>query len=77
MDKSAVKDLIFGGLSELIQNNRYYYHSAMGPEYSHWTDFGEEVMTEFMTVMAYRIAETNAESLNERAKELVMNGLTK
>lgn len=77
MQKNAVKDLIFGGLSELIQNREYYYHSPLGAEYSHWTDAGEDVMTGFMTIMAFYIAEADAESLDERAKELVMDGLTK
>lgn len=77
MNKSAVKDLIFGGLNELIQNKEYYYRSSLGPGYSHWTDAGEKVMTGFMTIMAFHISESESESLDEKAKELVMDGLTK
>jgi hypothetical protein len=77
MDKIAVKDLIFGGLSELIRNKEYYYHSAMGAEYSHWTEAGEDAMSEFMTIMAFHMAAAESLSLDARAKELIMDGLTK
>jgi len=77
MDKAAVKDLIYGGLSELIRNKKYYYHSTVGAEYSHWTEAGEDAMSGFMTIMAFYIAAAESSSLDARAKELVMDGLTK
>ena len=51
MDKSAVKDLIFGGLHELMKNRKYYYYSTVGQNYSHWTDEGKEALAEYLQIM--------------------------
>ena len=77
MDKGVVKDLIYGGLLELIQNKKYFYHSTVSAEYSHWTEAGEDAMSGFMTIMAVHIAAAESIRLDARAKELVMDGLTK
>ena len=75
MDKQAVKDLTFGGISELMRNKEYYYFSSIGSTYSHWTEAGKEALYEYMDLMAYKFHEAEQESLNKRAKELVINGL--
>jgi hypothetical protein len=75
MDKAAIKDLIYGGLEELISNNRYYYHSSVGSSYSHFTDIGREAVGEFMDIMAYKICEAREQDLEQRAKQQVLDGL--
>ena len=75
MDKQAVKDLMFGGLNELMNNRRYYYHSGVGQAYSHWTDEGKEALVEYMNVMGWKLKEAEEASLVQRSKEMVMNGL--
>jgi hypothetical protein len=75
MDKSAVKELIYGGINELMQNPKYYYHSAVGRGYCKWTAQGEQVLAEFISEISHLIAEAEAQALDQRAKELVVNEL--
>jgi hypothetical protein len=75
MDKNAVKDLMFGGVSELMRNRHFYYSSTVGPAYCHWTEEGKEALQVYMELMAVKIHEAEQESLNKRAKEMVINGL--
>jgi predicted solute-binding protein len=75
MDKNAIKDVTYGGISELIRNKNYYYFSSIGPNYSHWTEAGKQALQEYMDLMAFKFHEAEEESLNKRAKELVIKGL--
>jgi hypothetical protein len=75
MQKGAIKDLIYGGLEELINNRNYYYHSSVGRDYSHLTDDGKVAIVEFMDLMSWKIKQANEEDLERRAKEQVMNAL--
>ena len=75
MEKSAIKDLIYGGLEELINNQKYYYHSTVGRDYSHLTDQGKEAIAEFMDLMAWKIKQANEKDLERRAKEQVLSAL--
>lgn len=75
MDKQAVKDLVFGGLHELMMNRRYYHFSSVGQSYSYWTDEGKEALHEYMTVMGWKLKEAEESEINQRAKDLVVKGL--
>jgi hypothetical protein len=75
MDKSAVKDLIYGGINELIHNDKYYRHSYVGPEYCRFTDAGEVALKEFMAHMAVNMRKAEEADLDRRAKEMVIKGL--
>jgi hypothetical protein len=75
MDKAALKDLIYGGVNELIHNGKYYYHSSVGPEYCRFTDAGKVALDEFMTQMAITMYKVDAAELDKRAKDMVINGL--
>jgi hypothetical protein len=75
MDKQSTKDLMFGGVHELMHNRKYYYHSTVGINYSHWTDDGVKALTEYMNLMAFKMIEAEEAELNRRAKELVIKGL--
>ena len=75
MDKQAVKDLVFGGLLELMRNRKYYYHSGVGAAYSHFTDDGKEALIEYMQVMGWKLKEAEEADLNKRAKEQTMAAL--
>jgi hypothetical protein len=75
MQKGAIKDLIYGGLEEMLYNSRYYYHSNVGRDYCHLTDEGKVAIVEFMDLMAWKIKQANEEDLERRAKEQVMNAL--
>jgi hypothetical protein len=75
MQKSAIKDLCYGGLMELINNRNYYYHSSVGAGYSHLTDTGKEAMIEFMNMIAYKMKEAEDHDLDNRAKRQVLDQL--
>lgn len=76
MDSNAIKDLLYGGVRELMNNRTYYYHSSVGQQYSHWTDEGQKALVEYMNLIGYKMIETEEAILNQRAKELVLEGLT-
>jgi hypothetical protein len=75
LEKSAIKDLLYGGISEILNNRNYYYHSSIGAEYSHFTDAGKAAMTEYLNIMGAAMIKAEEASLNKRAKDLVINGL--
>lgn len=77
MKKSAIKDLIYGGLEEILNNRSYYYHSSVGSSYSHLTEDGKAAVIEFTELMAFKILEAENADLNERAKQQVINQLKK
>jgi hypothetical protein len=77
MEKSAIKDLIYGGIEEIVQNRRYYYSSSVGRDYSHFTDEGKEAVMEFMALMAFQVRKAEDQDLDRRAKEQVLAQLKK
>jgi len=77
MDKAAVKDLIYGGLEELINNGKYFYSSSISRDYCRFTDEGERTVLEFMTIMAWQIHRSEQEDLEQRARQQVIDTLSK
>jgi hypothetical protein len=75
MNKTAVKDCIFGGLMELNRNHRFYYHSSVGSNYSHWTEDGKEAVLEFLAEMGPLMRAAEEQDLDIRAKEMVLKEL--
>ena len=75
MQKTAIKELMYGGVNELMQNSKFYYRSSVGRGYSKWTDEGQEALTEFISEIAHMISEAQEQDLDQRAKELVVNEL--
>jgi hypothetical protein len=72
MQKSAIKDLVYGGMEEILNNRSYYYHSSVGRDYSHLTEDGKVAVVEFMDLMAWKIKQAEDEDLNARAKQQVL-----
>lgn len=77
MQKSAIKDLCYGGLLELINNGRFYYHSSVGAGYSHLTEEGKAAVIEFMDMIAFKMKEAESADLDHRAKQAVLAELKK
>ena len=75
MDKAAVKDLMFGGLHELMKDRKYYHHSTVGQQYSYWTEEGKEALHEYMQVMGWKLKEAEEADIKRRAKEMTLNAL--
>ena len=75
MEKQAIKELMYGGLKEIMNNSRYYYRSSIGKEYSSFTSTGKEVIQEFVADLASYITEAENKELDQRAKDIVMREL--
>lgn len=75
MEKPAIKNIIYGGINELMQNERYYRHSKIGRGYCRWTAEGLEAVSEFMNEMAFYIYEAEQESLDQRSKDILLKEL--
>ena len=75
MEKPAIKSLIYGGINELMQNDKYYRYSKIGREYCRWTEEGKKAVAEFMTDMAHYIYEAEQESLDARSKDILLKEL--
>ncbi len=75
MQKTAIKDLLYGGISELMKNKNYYYNSSVGKAYSHFTDEGKIALSEFVLEISQFMTEADKAELDRRAKEMVMDTL--
>lgn len=75
MEKAVIKDILYGGVSNLIHNDKTYRHSPIGQDYCRFTESGEVALKEFVEQMAKLIREAEQNDLDKRAKELVIKGL--
>jgi hypothetical protein len=75
MEKQALKELLYGGILELTKNRDFYHHSSVSVKYSNWTEQGLEALSAYINFIANKMIESEEESLNKRAKELVVKGL--
>jgi hypothetical protein len=75
MDKGAIKELMYGGVQELMRNRKYYYHSTVGVNYSHWTEEGVKALADYMNLIGWKMLEAEEADLRQRAKEMVISGL--
>ena len=75
MEKQAIKELIYGGINEMMQNRRYYYNSSIGRSYSNWTPEGEAAMKEFMAEMTKFIYNAEQVALDSRSKDILLKEL--
>jgi hypothetical protein len=77
MDRTAIKDLLYGGMLELMRNRQYYYNSGVNSSYNSWTDEGKEALADYMTLVAGKMWEAEQVELDSRARELVVRELKK
>jgi hypothetical protein len=75
MDRGAIKDFIYGGLSEIMNNRQYFYKSTVGQGYSHFTEEGEKALVEYLNLVSWKMIEAENNELNARSKEMVIRGL--
>jgi hypothetical protein len=75
MDKQAIKELMYGGIKELMNNRHYYYKSAVSKDFSSFTTEGREVVQNFVVDIARYISEAEERELDRRAKDMVMKEL--
>ena len=75
MEKQAIKELMYGGIKEIMNNSRYYYRSSTGRQFSSFTENGKVAVEEFVTEIAAYITDAEAAELNQRAKDMVLKEL--
>jgi hypothetical protein len=75
MNRAAIKDLLYGGLMEIMRNRQYYYHSGVNSTYNHFTEEGHEAVREYLSMIAAKMMETEHQELDARAKEMVLKEL--
>jgi hypothetical protein len=75
MDKMAIKDTLYGGIYEMMNNSKYFYYSSVGHNYCHWTDEGVKALTEYLKLMTPILLTNEREVLDKRAKQMVIDGL--
>lgn len=70
-----MKDVLYGGITALMDRREHFYKSSVGPEYGHWTENGKEALHAFLEVMSVQIHTTEENELDRRAKDLVLKEL--
>lgn len=75
MDKQAIKELMYGGIKELMNNSRYYYRSSTGRQFSSFTEPGKIAVQEFVHEIAAYITDAENVELDQRAREMVLKEL--
>ena len=77
MKRNVTKDVLYGGLLEIVKNERCYRTSNVGREYSALTELGKDTIVEFMSDMAWKMVQAEREELDARAKQMVFEELKK
>lgn len=75
MDKSALKEIVYGSLRELLTNSKYIYNSCVGPEYSEWTEAGQKEVLSYLKHVSFLIVQSEHKDLDNRAKQMVLENL--
>jgi trimethylamine:corrinoid methyltransferase-like protein len=74
--KNSIKDIIYGSMSELMENRKFFYKSSISKwEYSHWTDEGKDELLQLMHTMSIQILKYQEKEIEDKAKDMVMDKL--
>jgi 2-oxoglutarate dehydrogenase complex dehydrogenase (E1) component-like enzyme len=77
MDKQMIKDMLYGTIREMQDNNRYYYRSTVGVEYSHWRDEGEQQLAQMIKLISARVDQIERDSLRAASQKMLLDELGK
>jgi hypothetical protein len=75
MERQAIKELMYGGIAEMMRNRHYYYYSSVGANYCHWTEEGQKALADYMTIIGWKMLEAEEAELDQRAKNMVLKNL--
>ena len=77
LNEDMLRQSMYGALKELVLDRKYFYHSSVGAQYSELTEEGKEAVLGIISLFAHQIHDAHDIELDSRAKQLVMDGLTK
>lgn len=75
MNKPTLKHIIYGSLTELLEDPKYYYYSVGGRDYSNLTKDGERAVVDLLNEFAYNILKVRREEDEQRSRDIVLNEL--
>lgn len=73
--RSMNKDIIYGALLELSQNQRVWHESSVSPEYSKLTDEGREAIIHVVEEMFRGLQTIHQMEIKEEAKRQTLEAL--
>ncbi len=73
--RSMNKDVVYGALLELSQNQKVWHESSVSPEYSKLTDEGREAIIHVIEEMFRGLQTIQKRELAEEAKRQTMEAL--
>lgn len=71
------KRQVYAGLFEIIKDDKYYYNSRVGMDYSHLTEAGKEAVVEYVNHIASIMLKKEKEEIEALAKKMVWEELKK
>jgi hypothetical protein len=72
---AEVQSMIKGSLHSVVQDRNYFYHSSTGPNYSHLTEEGQEMLIKSMNVLLPLLADAEQRDIDRRAKQITFDML--
>ncbi len=73
--RSMNKDVVYGALLELSQNQKVWHESSVSAEYSHLTDDGKEAIIHVIEEMFRGLQTIQKRELAEEAKRQTLEAL--
>ena len=74
MRDNCLRDVIYGGIRGLMDNDAYFYRSSV-PDYSTWSEEGKRAVATFIELMTVAILKEENKELDRRAKDMVIKEL--
>lgn len=69
------KDIVYGALSELVQNKQVWHESTVSPEYSHLTEEGKDAIVHVIEEMFRGLQTIHVQEIKEEAKRQTFESL--
>ncbi len=73
--RSMNKDVVYGALLELSQNQKVWHESSVSPEYSHLTDDGKEAIIHVIEEMFRGLQTIQKREIADEAKRQTLESL--
>jgi hypothetical protein len=75
MKPEAIKDVLYGGIAELLRNPAFCRRSEVEAKYTAWTAEGQAALHEFVAAMIVEIDRSEKIRLTEEAKKQTLSTL--